>query len=436
MRTNRMTRRTFLRFTGVAAGGAFLAACAPAAAPAPAAGGAAAPVEVRLMAWGNPTEVEAREATIDMFHQANSGITIRFQHTPDNYYDKLQTMLAGGDIPDVIYIGNGDIPSYATRNQLAAFDPLIERDQFDTSDIFPRNLALYNVDDVQYGFPADAPNQQLFYNVTRFQEAGIDAPSSDWADPSWDWDTFVEAAKALTNKEQNQWGWQTKRDFRAWWIWVKANGGSFFSEDGSACLLNEEPAVEAFQFLADLIHVHQVAPTIDVASEMGSAELFEGSITAMETWWPAIGRMRTNIQAFEWDVAPHPEGDVGKATSGGGTGHTIAQGSRQIDAAWEFVKFMISTKAVEKWTEIMGIVPPLQSVAETDTFLQPGKPPAHITVFTEGNNYLHPDPRHTKFPQARLVAETELDFLWTGARTAQEVTDSIVEQVNALIREG
>ncbi len=192
MHTDRVSRRTFLRFTSIAAGGAFLVACAPAAAPGSEAGavegGAAAPesVEVRLMAWGNPTEVEARDATIDMFQQANPGITVKFQHTPDNYLDKLQTMLAGGDAPDVIYLGNGDVPSYATRNQLAPLDALIERDAFDTADIFPRNLALYNVDDVQYGFPADAPNQQIFYNVTRFQEAGVEFPSSDWADPTWD----------------------------------------------------------------------------------------------------------------------------------------------------------------------------------------------------------------------------------------------------------
>ena len=94
----------------------------------------------------------------DMFRQAHPEIHVEFLHTPDQYLDKLQTMLAGGDVPDVIYLGNGDVPSFASRNQLAEYDSLIARDSFDTSDIFAANLALYNVDGVQYGFPADAPS--------------------------------------------------------------------------------------------------------------------------------------------------------------------------------------------------------------------------------------------------------------------------------------
>ena len=81
----------------------------------------------------------------------------------------------------------------------------------------------------------------------------------------------------------------------------------------------------------------------------------------------------------------------------------------------------------------MGIVPPLESVAQSEVFLQPGAPPEHILVFTEGTAYLHPDPRHSQFIQARTIAESELEYLWTGERDAQEVADSLVAQVNKLL---
>jgi len=443
MSSQKLTRRDFFVSAAAAAGTAVLAACTPQATPtteeeaepadAPA---AAEQVEIRLIAWGNPTEVEAREVTIGMFEEEFPAIKVNFLHTPQNYMDKLQTMLAGGDYPDVMYLGNGDILPFVSKDQLLALDDMIERDGIDTSDIFAANLALYNVDDKQYGFPADAPSQQLFFNKTMFEEAGVPVPSSDWEDPSWDWDTFLEAAKALTDKDNNQWGWQTKPgNFRAGWIFVTANGGTFFNEDGTKCLLNEEPAVEAYQFLADLIHVHKVAPPVDVAQEMGQAELFQSGITAMETWWPAIGRMRTNIKDFEWDVAPHPAGAVTKSCSGGGTGHTLSKHAPHAEEGWEFMKFMITTAAVEKWTEIMGIVPPLESVAQTDTFLQPGKPPEHITVFTEGAAYLRPDPRHPKFPEANTILQAELDYVWTGERSAQEALDTAVQKIDAILAE-
>ena len=424
-----LSRREFLRTAAAATAGAALAQVVPMAALAQDA------VTIRLTAWGNPTEFEARQETIAMFQEANPNITVDFIHIPDDYGTKLQTMLAGGDYPDVMYVGNGDVVPYVTRGQFEPLQPFIDRDGFDTSDIFQSNLDLYTVDGVLYGFPLDAPNQELFYNVSWFEEKGVPRPSSDWEDPSWTWDAFLEAAKGLVDKANNKWACQVKTgNFRAWWIWVTANGGSFFNEDGTACVLNEPAAVEAFQFLADLIHVHEVAPPIDVANEMGQSEMFEAGVVAMDTFWPAMGRMRTNIaDKFVWDVAPHPAGAVGKSTSGGGSGQVISAFSDKKDAAWEFVKFMDMTPAATKWTEIMGIVPPLKSVAASDAYLQPGQPPEHISVFTDGAPYLRPDPRHPAFTQASSIANSELDRLWIGQATAQEVADSIVDKVNDLL---
>lgn len=392
-------------------------------------------VNLELVGWGSTTEIEARELTLGLFNSEFSDIQVEFTHTPSSDYQTvLQTRLAGGDYPDIIFLGNGDIETYVARNQLLALDEYIERDGFDMSDISQRNLELYKVDGLQYGFPVDAPNQQLFYNKSIFDAAGVEVPSSDWEDEDWNWDAFLEKALAVTDRDNNIWGWQVNTGFRAWWIWVTANGGQFFNEAGTECVLNSPEAVEAFQFLADLIHVHEVAPPIDVASELGSGELFISGVTAMETWFPAIGFMRTNIgDNFEWDVAPHPAGAAGKSTSGGGTGHTISANTEHPDEAWELLKWLISPSAVSPWTEVMGIVPPLASVAESDVFLTPGQPPEHISVFTEGNAYLRPDPRHPKFVQARQIAQDTLSRLWIGQEDAQTVCDAIVDDVNRIL---
>ncbi len=424
---SRFTRRDFLKLSAMSGLGAAFAAS-------PFSALAQDMVTVRLTAWGNPTEFQAREATLALFDEMQDAIDVDFIHIPSDYLTKILTMIAGGDYPDVMFLGNGDVIPFVSRNQLLPLDDFMARDNFDTSDISQQNLKLYNVDGVQYGFPVDAPNQQLFYNKTLFDQAGIETPSPDWEDDSWNWEAFLEKAIAVTDKDNGIWGWQVKTGFRAWWIWVTANGGEFFNEDGTECVLNSPEAVEAFQFLADLIHVHEVAPPLDVASELGSNELFQSGVTAMETWWPAIGRMRSNIaDRFEWNVAPHPGGKAGKSTAGGGTGHTISAETQHPEEAWQFLKFLISTDCVSVWTDIMGIVPPLTSVAESDVFLKPGEPPADILVFTKGNDYLRPDPRHPQFSQARSIAQSQLERLWIGGVTAQEVADDIVAEVNRLL---
>lgn len=81
----------------------------------------------------------------------------------------------------------------------------------------------------------------------------------------------------------------------------------------------------------------------------------------------------------------------------------------------------------------MGIVPPLQSVAQSEVFLKPDLPPENIQVFTEGSAYLRPDPQHPAFTQASQIAVSELQALWLGGVSAQEVCDRIVDQVNRLL---
>lgn len=352
-----VSRRYFLKAAAAAGAGlvAVASGCAPQATQAPASDApkagaprANAQTNIRLIGWGDSTEVRAREETLKLFHEANPGIKVEFLHTPDNYMTKVQTMLAGGDYPDVIYIGNGDVLPYVDRKQLLELDSYINGDKVDTSDIFPINLSLYNIEGKQYGFPADAPNQNLFVNLTMYKEAGLEPPSADWENPDWNWQKFLDDAIKLTDADNKRWAFQVKTAFRAWWIWVTANGGEMFSEDGSECVLNQPAAVEALQFLADLIHVHKVAPPLDVANELGGATMWEAGITAMETWAPLIGRMRENVgDKFEWDVIPHPAGAVTKTTSGGGSGHTISANAANKDAAWEFVKFSIMKPYVQ-----------------------------------------------------------------------------------------
>jgi multiple sugar transport system substrate-binding protein len=348
-------------------------------------------------------------------------------------------MLAGGDAPDIIFLGNGDYPFFAERGALKPLDEYIKRDGLDLSDVFPGALALYEFQGKQWGFPVDFPNQELFYNVTMFQEAGLPEPSPDWEDDSWNWDALLTTAQKLTRDLDgdgriDDWGFQVKTDFRGWWVWVAANGGEVFKKDGKGLALDQKPAIDALQFLGDMIHKHKVSPTVELANAMGGYEMFLGGNVGMATFWPAIGRLRDEIKDFEWNVVPHPQGAVGRAAAGGGTGHFISASTKHPEEAWTLMKFLVSEECVYLWTKIMGVVPPLQSVAESDVFLIPGAPPANILVFTEAAPYLRPDPRHTQFAQVSSILGEELDYLWLNRKTAAEAVQGAVVRVQRILK--
>jgi multiple sugar transport system substrate-binding protein len=394
-------------------------------------------VTLRLIAWGNPTEVKAREATLKRFEELHPNIKVKFIHTPTNYLDKLQTMLAAGDAPDVIYIGNGDYRWFADAGQLMPLDSFIKRDKLNLSDVFPMALKIWNYNGKQYGFPADFPNQELFYNVTMFKSAGLPLPSSDWNDSSWTWKRFLEYAQKLTKKDPTgrvvQWGYRVDNSFRGWWVWVSTNGGELFSKDGKRTLIAEPASVGAFQFLQDLIYKYKVAPTMELANTMGGYDMFLGGNLGMTTYWPAIGYMRENIKTFEWDVMPHPF-KVRKACAGGGSGHVISSQTKHPEEAWTLVKWLISEECVKIWTEIMGIVPPLKSVAYSSAFLKPDLPPKHIMVFVEGAKYLRPDPPHPKFKEVSQLISQDLDYILLNKAPAKEVLKELAKKIDKILQ--
>lgn len=98
-------------------------------------------VNLELVGWGSTTEIEARELTLGLFNSEFSDIQVEFTHTPSSDYQTvLQTRLAGGDYPDIIFLGNGDIETYVARNQLLALDEYIESDGLNHRSIYSNGL--------------------------------------------------------------------------------------------------------------------------------------------------------------------------------------------------------------------------------------------------------------------------------------------------------
>ncbi|MDI7277405.1 MAG: extracellular solute-binding protein, partial [Anaerolineae bacterium] len=135
MSTNRsVSRRTFLRMGGAAMAAGALAACAPpAATPAPTAPPAKETVIVKetvvaqptaayeqgelyvLVCCSGPEEQAAKNEFGDRFAQSHPGATVRLEPMPagQNYFEKLQTVIAAGTAPDVYDMWEGYIQPYA-----------------------------------------------------------------------------------------------------------------------------------------------------------------------------------------------------------------------------------------------------------------------------------------------------------------------------------
>ena len=330
-----------------------------ASAPAPSDAGYTGPeATITYSIWGDPSEIKNQQAVVDAFHAANPKITVKVTVSDwDTYWDKLQTGIAGGDAPDVFAMDGPLFPDYQSRDVLLDLKPYIDRSGYDLGQLADQAVKDFTIEGGgQFGLPRDLNVIALFYNKKMFDDAGIPYP-----DDTWDWDKLVAVAGQLTKDtsgdgKPDQWGFYTETsDMENYWsslVWQA--GGDILAPDGKSIALDSDQAVEGLQFLQDLIYKHKVMPEPTLFAEVGDA--FEQGKAAMEangSWLVA-----THLAAgIDLGIAPLPKGPAGRFTSINPTGAVVYKGTKNPDAAWEFVKYLASPAAQTKLMELKASLP-------------------------------------------------------------------------------
>jgi ABC-type glycerol-3-phosphate transport system substrate-binding protein len=435
---NRHSRRAVLSAASV---GALAAACSPAATgtQAPPAGlKTGAKVSFAFSTAADQAGVMTRAA--QTYTQKFTGVTAEFVNTQgQNHIDKVTTSMAGGTPIDVFTLNPGDMPPFAEKTQLRAIDDLIRRDKYDVTDFFEKCYGQYNWKGKNYALPRGFGNQDIYFATSQWDSAGIRRPSYDWNAKDWTTQEFLDATLRLSrltgsagSTGANVWGWNQGRGLRQWAPWVWIFGGDILNKDNSICILDQGPAVEGLQFLQDLIHKHKVmpppTPAVNTMTAMGNGQL------GMAMGIPAeVGRFRA-IQGLNFDIAPMPK-QVTRMTSGGGIAWHMAAGTPNVNEAWELQKW-VSSKEVQTWEcEVGGTAPPRKSVIKSPCFVDRTQQPKGIDVFLQAPDFVHTDPQALGWAEAEELVTAGLVSLWDGTRTARQITQDIVPQVNRLLKE-
>jgi len=168
-----LNRRRFLAGTAGAAGSlAFASAVSPA---------FGQDRRIRHFWWGNPERDKRTFAVIDIFNGKNPGIVVEGETLGFNdYFTKLTTQIAGGNMPDVIQMGYGVMLEYVNKGTLKPLDDAISAGKIDTSKVDPSGIAAGTFDGKVYGLTIGANAQATCYNTRLFDEAGIEVDPITW----------------------------------------------------------------------------------------------------------------------------------------------------------------------------------------------------------------------------------------------------------------
>jgi multiple sugar transport system substrate-binding protein len=459
----RISRRNLLRLSGVAAGGALLAACGStptpqvvekvvtqqvekvvtqlvagtpqiiketvavekvvtATPPPPAPKG-----KVELQLWSPGTE-EEWGPVLKKWNDAHPDVQCRYVFTPGSSSvgtnPKFLAATLGGNPPDVFHHDGSSYSTSVVINAFLQIDDLAQKDSI-TSDLYwDRFWPKVVWDKKLWGLPFTADDRCLYWNKTMFEEAGISEPPKTL-------DELDVLAEKLT-KGDRQSGYKVL-GFIPWignwylpgWGWLF--GAKMWEENGQKSLLNAPEMVEAKY--ADKYGIEEVASfSKSIAGE--TTDPFTTSNMAMElngNWM--LGSFAKYAPDLKYGMAT-PPAPAGKESltwvSGWCCG--LPRGGKHVPEAWELLKYVCGEEGQTIYCNVVATLPTYKTAA--DAFLK-SHPEQDLFV-----KLLPTGPIEPVFPEWAqawdLLVAAEEDVFY-GRKTPEQALDDCNAKVQAAI---
>lgn len=150
-------------------------------------------IEMRIMWWGSQTRHDRTMAVLDLYTQKNPHITFNPEFMGSNdYWQKLNTLVAANDVPDVFQIGNNFLTYYSAIEPL---DEYTKNGLIDVSDTNENFLSTTRINGELLGISLGTNSLALLYDPAIFDQAGLSYPTTDWT-----WDEFEQACYTIKDK--------------------------------------------------------------------------------------------------------------------------------------------------------------------------------------------------------------------------------------------
>lgn len=416
---------------------------------------AAAPVEkievrwfVGLGAGSDEGTFEAQKAVVDEFNASQDKIELKLEIVDNDVaYDTLAIQIAAANAPDIVGpVGiRGRDSFYGAWLDLTS---LIEENNYDLSVYDPALVDFYLVkEEGQLGIPFGIFPSFIVYNLDLFDEAGLNYPPAnygenyvmpDGTEAEWNMDTLREVSMLLTvDANGND---ATSPDFDSENIvqfgflnqWTDPRGigtffgaGSLVADDGVTAQIPETWQA-AWKWNYDGMWTDWFIPN----GPYGAADFLQGAggpfssgnlaMIHIHTWYVASWAL---ADVANWNLAATPSYNGVVTSKMHADTFGIPKGSKNPEAAFEVLTFMLSEEIAPKLLTIYGGMP--ARLALQDTFLDdhteanfPGREDINWDVAVAGMAY--PDnPNHESWmPSFQETTDKYNEYWNTWANTA------------------
>jgi len=392
----------------------------------------------------------ALEKLIDRFHDEHPDIRINAQYIPtgDALAQKLVTAVQSGSAPDISWIHAHYLEDLVRADAVYEMSHFIDGEngitEEEIADIYPALIQYASWQGTMYSLPMEATNLGVIYNKTLFEEAGLDPER-----PPETWEELREYSRRLSKDENGDGRYEQIGFFvpavpasgpqgaYMMWQWTPflwQAGGYLVDEEQTEILWGRQPGIDALSLWKSIYEIQnqRTFTSGDPLTVMASQQI----AMMLDGPWN-LPRYPELFSRFDWGVAMLPEGPEKRATVVAGEYLAIFKQSRNPDAAWAFVKWMIQPEIQAFWSMESGYLPIRQSVVdvpEFQEFLQENAPQRAFVEQMQFAQAQRPIDFNTMEIQ-RLLSEA-IERATVGGEEAEAVLTETAAEATALLSDG
>lgn len=307
-------------------------------------GGSNEKVELSVFWWGAEKRAELTEQALALYTQKHPNVTFKKTWQGNQgYFDKLATLTAGGNAPDIFQIDDNYISEYAGRGVTLDLTPYAGDGKLDVSK-FPESLRKYGeVDGKLAGVAMGENTQGLVYNKTLLTKFGLPEPKTGMS-----WEEFIDWAADVSKKAKLPGTQDASAVYQALWVFLRQNGKDLYA--GKELGFDEADMTKWFALWKDA-RAKGATPTPDVihegnASDVSKQLIVTGKAGTSWVWTNQMPELKKNTES-ELGLMAYP-GDPSVQWARASLYFSAFRGSKHKDTAVDVINFLANDPEAAK----------------------------------------------------------------------------------------
>ncbi len=306
---------------------------------------------VKLLWWHDFTDTE--KSVIKKFEK-DTGMKVDYKFSSNDaepYTELLASSMAGKEGYDVAMFNYTCFPG----RPIKMMQPLEKFSNYKTSDWDDEIASAYKINGKRYGMNINGSNYSeyvvMYYNKTIFNKMKVKTPRQYWQAGNWNWDTFMECAKATTKKDKSVYGyvnlWAQSISY-----WTTTGGKDFISYDTNTSKFTSNignktlsDSLTFFLTLTDKGYMDKTLPYGPDTFKAGKAAMF--SCIAYQMFKDSNSRFDEMTDEIDAVPFPMPKGKQQVALMDA-SAFGILQGAKNPEGAIEFLKYFLDPRNYPK----------------------------------------------------------------------------------------